>query len=223
MYRSRQPQHGFNTQPPEGGWLLDVFAVLFLLVSTHSRPKAAGYALSVLSAIPCVSTHSRPKAAGSSLPRLNGISMFQHTAARRRLVRSIRNIILSITVSTHSRPKAAGFSDLFKIILCRTFQHTAARRRLASGICSCGIFKSCFNTQPPEGGWTNFCCIGKRLHWFQHTAARRRLDLSMRNDNAQQQFQHTAARRRLVAVSMQLLLFRQGFNTQPPEGGWKPI
>ena len=38
---------GFNTQPPEGGWVL-FFVVfwVFTVVSTHSRPKAAGHEIS---------------------------------------------------------------------------------------------------------------------------------------------------------------------------------
>ena len=32
----------FNTQPPEGGWGLEVSDSEGRLVSTHSRPKAAG-------------------------------------------------------------------------------------------------------------------------------------------------------------------------------------
>ena len=33
----------FNTQPPEGGWLIGVaLNQMAILVSTHSRPKAAG-------------------------------------------------------------------------------------------------------------------------------------------------------------------------------------
>ena len=31
----------FNTQPPEGGWHRQIFAAAFVVVSTHSRPKAA--------------------------------------------------------------------------------------------------------------------------------------------------------------------------------------
>ena len=79
---------GFNTQPPEGGWVskhyfqfvllafqhtaarrrLGDVAYLYLIgmdVSTHSRPKAAGR--QTLQATRCnrVSTHSRPKAAGT--------------------------------------------------------------------------------------------------------------------------------------------------------------
>ena len=34
---------GFNTQPPEGGWLIELRHLRnCVLVSTHSRPKAAG-------------------------------------------------------------------------------------------------------------------------------------------------------------------------------------
>ena len=32
----------FNTQPPKGGWRLQTERVLDMLVSTHSRLKAAG-------------------------------------------------------------------------------------------------------------------------------------------------------------------------------------
>ena len=57
-----------------------------LQVSTHSRPKAAGFKWFCIFIRYDVSTHSRPKAAGTTL---------QHDLAR-------------YMVSTHSRPKAAG-------------------------------------------------------------------------------------------------------------------
>ena len=59
--------------------------------------------------------------------------MFQHTAARRRLVHLGAGAACHRRVSTHSRPKAAGIGadDL-----------TAAM--------------GSFNTQPPEGGWLKF-------------------------------------------------------------------
>ena len=75
----------FNTQPPEGGCFGDVRHVAGGQVSTHSRPKAAAMRRAV------------------SLRA----SMFQHTAARRRLCRC------------QSREYLGG-----------VFQHTAARRRL---------------------------------------------------------------------------------------------
>ena len=78
---------GFNTQPPEGGWL---FLNFFL-------PLA---------------------------------EVFQHTAARRRLVDRLTTVERGVV-----------------------FQHTAARRRLvAHGAWTHGVGTR-FNTQPPEGGW----------------------------------------------------------------------
>ena len=57
----------FNTQPPEGGWVVIDGRMSIYEVSTHSRPKAAAvqnqYALVEL----IVSTHSRPKAAVKSV------------------------------------------------------------------------------------------------------------------------------------------------------------
>ena len=78
---------GFNSQPPEGGWMAKYEQRFFVQVSTHSRPKAAGgFRIGCLpptpsfnsqppeggwQQFPCrhpktqyVSTHSRPKAAG---------------------------------------------------------------------------------------------------------------------------------------------------------------
>ena len=56
-------------------------------VSTHSRPKAAGqFGFGNVVEEPAVSTHSRPKAAGLTRTQNFRTAMFQHTAARRRLV-----------------------------------------------------------------------------------------------------------------------------------------
>ena len=78
-----------------------------------------------------VSTHSRPKAAGMAMfDAVSLLSLFQHTAARRRL----------------------GLKIL-EPIFYQWFQHTAARRRL---VYDYGVFVrrfARFNTQPPEGGW----------------------------------------------------------------------
>ena len=55
-----------------------------------------------------VSTHSRPKAAGFARAYLYNRRVFQHTAARRRLVDWVNIYQVKFIVSTHSRPKAAG-------------------------------------------------------------------------------------------------------------------
>ena len=77
-------------------------------VSTHSRPKAAGKGVILAAQKSDVSTHSRPKAAGAAQPFAGSMSLFQHTAARRRLVVRPNRAVWCIWVSTHSRPKAAG-------------------------------------------------------------------------------------------------------------------
>ncbi len=81
---------------------------------------------------------------------------FQHTAARRRLLRFAHKRFLTkqvsthsrpkaaasdelpppplLPVSTHSRPKAAAFLVLLSFLIFATFQHTAARRRLLAKI-----------------------------------------------------------------------------------------
>ena len=123
-------RHRFNTQPPEGGWRLQEHTDLNDLVSTHSRPKAAGcFNPEFFEVFECfntqppeggwlgqwlglvlfgdVSTHSRPKAAGA------GVLSYAHAYA----------------VSTHSRPKAAGQRS-YQTVKQFSFQHTAARRRL---------------------------------------------------------------------------------------------
>ena len=166
-------------------------------VSTHSRPKAAGFCVWLILPVVMVSTHSRPKAAGFMRRNQNN----------------------ELQVSTHSRPKAAGylmFCNRFFFVCFNTqppeggwmpfehqsviilkFQHTAARRRLEILLC--------------------------RTHWslmFQHTAARRRLEAFLSVDLAGDWFQHTAARRRLESVLYLHLLGATCFNTQPPEGGW---
>ena len=165
----------FNTQPPEGGCGAGLVVFLFSVVSTHSRPKAAvgGLARFWL---------SRP---------------FQHTAARRRLVREA------------GQPVSGS-----------PFQHTAARRRLQSRHGQYRVVGG-FNTQPPEGGCLQsqnslpFAQVSTHSRpkasekltppklaglLYQHTAARRRLVLHYDSVLARTLFQHTAARRRLVTV-----------------------
>ena len=165
----------FNTQPPEGGWIQkrDVESTANN-VSTHSRPKAAG--LTAYGRIGAKSFNTQPPEGGWLLrqkktsgiygfntqppeggwqtPSSNGsaIKLFQHTAARRRLVTLVVAKLLVVL-----------------------FQHTAARRRLAlrqkltkkerevsthsrPKAAGCVVKKSktkkiSFNTQPPEGGW----------------------------------------------------------------------
>ena len=105
-----------------------------------------------------VSTHSRPKAAGQFNWVLRRLDEFQHTAARRRLARSLASICLALTVSTHSRPKAAGCLAVDVEITALSFNTQPPEggwlypRKRTYHITG-------FNTQPPEGGWLVFCRI----------------------------------------------------------------
>ena len=132
QYRSTMGNiSSFNTQPPEGGWGGDP-TLKGGSRSFNTQPPEGGWmARAGKRRDRQVSTHSRPKAAGSAFSCLTiSSAVFQHTAARRRL-----------------ESKTASLDWI------QAFQHTAARRRLGR----LGLFEvlpSCFNTQPPEGGWT---------------------------------------------------------------------
>ena len=103
-------------------------------VSTHSRPKAAGYLDSDMQPIPSVSTHSRPKAAGKSMVKTVAKSYGFNTQPPeggwdRRLPFS------GCVGSFNTQPPEGGWEMyLARIVGYSKFQHTAARRRLVAGI-----------------------------------------------------------------------------------------
>ena len=211
---------GFNTQPPEGGWQ-PAKPTATTAASFNTQPPEGGWPVEQPAepAEPVVSTHSRPKAAGKpcltgyrlllfqhtaarrrlAILRLRGrrLLRFQHTAARRRLAVKTLGSALSSDVSTHSRPKAAG---------------------LGVGVEDADFFS--FNTQPPEGGWHSAFTAGHWTSAFQHTAARRRLafpsSFSVRLFTVSTHSRPKAAGFPNVVGQKPLLCF----NTQPPEGGW---
>ena len=78
--------------------------------------------------------------------------MFQHTAARRRLVDEAGADKELLRVSTHSRPKAAG--DLLQANR-EALEVSTHSRPKAAGILGATTANASprFNTQPPEGGW----------------------------------------------------------------------
>ena len=63
----------------------------------------------------------------------------------------------------------------------KAFQHTAARRRLGLLLVHNHFSSTCFNTQPPEGGWAAMIISRIERVLFQHTAARRRLGLVLQH------------------------------------------
>ena len=71
----------FNTQPPEGGCCVRNRSSIAIVVSTHSRLKAAVGKKSHEPVHGLVSTHSRLKAAVEDGFADGEIDVFQHTAA----------------------------------------------------------------------------------------------------------------------------------------------
>ena len=139
-----------HSRPKAAGLSLPLVSCC-LAVSTHSRPKAAGRQGAYQVAAGVVSTHSRPKAAGTA-SNVNALQQaFQLTAARRRLVSKKLLIQIPKRVSTHSRPKAAGCSHPALPCRCRVSTHS----------------------RPKAAG--QFVIIQFDFCGFQLTAARRRL------------------------------------------------
>ena len=101
--------------------------------------------------LPSVSLKS-PTAKARPTNNFCTISLFQHTAARRRLGAYYRGDEISLEVSTHSRAMAAGrareaAADMFETV------STHSRAMAAGGTSEAPSHTArCFNTQPREGG-----------------------------------------------------------------------
>ena len=104
--------------------------------------------------------------------------MFQHTAARRRLQRSIQ----------HSTRRNKCFNTQPPEGGCRSIANPTLHHLLSfntqppEGGCKLNILTQAtfmsFNTQPPEGGCLSLLINALTVSKFQHTAARRRLPLT---------------------------------------------
>ena len=98
----------FNTQPPEGGCQCRRCRRWRDVVSTHSRPKAAA-TLSPPAPRSTVFQHTAARRRLRDVACLDvRFGQFQHTAARRRLPKTATQRSVCWPVSTHSRPKAAA-------------------------------------------------------------------------------------------------------------------
>ena len=186
----------FNTQPPEGGCI-------------PARSPAQS----------CRSFNTQPPEGGCLVDSfiLLANCLFQHTAARRRLLAFQSAQTLVYSVSTHSRPKAAAYVRSPH----KSQLHVSTHSRPKADAAMVGNFSYPLtvstHSRPKADAHAppyrpSFCCT------FQHTAARRRLHCYYSPIATKHRFQHTAARRRLLQI-----LPRQHqsacFNTQPPEGG----
>ena len=146
-----------------------------LVVSTHSRLKAAGYVGGTTPEAALVSTHSRLKAAGTKTRCCSRNCLRFNTQPPEGGWDGIPHPFMADGVSTHSRPKAAGKADCFFNQIYEVSTHSRPKaagqpplglvsitvvsthsRPKAAGSCIivCLHFTNCFNTQPPEGGWS---------------------------------------------------------------------
>ena len=145
---------GFNTQPPEGGWPISMqckllhhrfqhtaarrrldprILVLGLLrfVSTHSRPKAAGYLVARFRTGRYSFNTQPPEGGWAGRKAKHSVCFrFQHTAARRRLGFNVKFRFIA-PFCFNTQPPEGGWFDKIRI----------------------GTNQNGFNTQPPEGGW----------------------------------------------------------------------
>ena len=100
----------FNSQPPEGGWVLNLkfFTSLAAFQLTAARRRLAGFLTITICALNQFQLTAARRRLGDIRNARWYLTMFQLTAARRRLDFSGAFPICSTFVSTHSRPKAAG-------------------------------------------------------------------------------------------------------------------
>ena len=87
IYLANSEQKSFNTQPPEGGWVIWSVRIITFRSFNTQPPEGGWFWMRSDTALPV---------------------WFQHTAARRRLAQQSNQKRHQRAVSTHSRPKAAG-------------------------------------------------------------------------------------------------------------------
>ena len=147
--------------------------------------------------------NSQPPEGGwtSRFPLMRRPSMFQLTAARRRLAALVPALYAKNPVSTHSRPKAAGGGGASAETQALQFQLTAARRRLALSYALLGGAGDVSTHSRPKAA-------GFRYHVqdaFYSVSTHSRPKAAGRPGHhlgARIMFQLTAARRRLAAYTL---------------------
>ena len=158
----------------------------YIKVSTHSHPKvAAPAALPDRLLTDCFNTQPPEGGCQAGLYQRNVFTVSTHSHPKVAAEFCAFLVRLNKFVSTHSHPKVAAVS-----------RQNSLRQR------------SCFNTQPPEGGCPHAALLFPETYRFQHTATRRWLPLSLPTRAAKSGFQHTATRRWLHTAQIQMTLWR---------------
>ena len=190
-------RYSFNTQPPEGGWAILKMFCSARRAGFNTQPPEGGWDGNGTKEISWACFNTQPPEGGWLMTMLirQGMSAFQHTAARRRLgddrFRKRRRHRFntqppeggwrgappprSHPASFNTQPPEGGWR--------RPPRHQRQLRGFntqppeGGWVYFLGYLKYtlCFNTQPPEGGWRRKSTAKRSRQWFQHTAARRRL------------------------------------------------
>ena len=122
---------GFNTQPPEGGWIW-VVPPLPRLSGFNTQPPEGGWVIPQVSLHTSQCFNTQPPEGGwvGIRQRLKNLLEFQHTAARRRLV-PVRFQKWLFGTGFNTQPPEGGWKTApVQWQTPSRFQHTAARRRL---------------------------------------------------------------------------------------------
>ena len=124
-------QNCFNTQPRGGGCLPPCLTSCIKLCF-NTQPRGGGCNLSYkrINDVFYVSTHSRAEAAAVIYLIIVYDLLFQHTAARRRLLVTDRNLESILQVFQHTAARRRLLPPEQATQPPPLFQHTAARRRL---------------------------------------------------------------------------------------------
>ena len=145
----------FNTQPPEGGWAFGLVKRGAAL-GFNTQPPEGGWHNAAGSSVHHDSFNTQPPEGGWKLLRRAWTRRvcFNTQPPEGGWAGNFWAYCIG-QVSTHSRPKAAGRVITSFVAASCVFQHTAARRRLGRPEKRLHTAAG-FNTQPPEGGWTQF-------------------------------------------------------------------
>ena len=146
-----------------------------------------------------VSTHSRPKAAGLFAEYFAPADMFQLTAARRRLAKLLTQLHLEVS-RFNSQPPEGGWksASCFKFkMYCFNSQPPEGGWKLVARVQNS---RRGFNSQPPEGGWRFSDHIDNPLICFNSQPPEGGWDWCHSNQICHNTFQLTAARRRLAVL-----------------------
>ena len=142
---------------------------------------------------------------------------FQHTAARRRLAVAAAAIAAPPQFQhTAARRRLAG--GLARWYCSNWFQHTAARRRLGAASVS-PLPCTCFNTQPPEGGWIEQGRLKEEVPVSTHSRPKA-AGCDWYKDNPKTYVSTHSRPKAAGGRIYEKANPGQSFNTQPPEGGW---